>query len=69
MAVNDSFFLELGTMTLAYKAHKFLEENDIKSEVGKISSHDRGCLYGLYVKGRARNEVAVLLRSFGFNFK
>ncbi|MBE6651144.1 MAG: DUF3343 domain-containing protein [Ruminococcaceae bacterium] len=63
MAGKDGFFIELGSITQAHKAQKILEKNGISSNVGKLPSQSRGCSYGIYVSGRKKEEVALLLRA------
>lgn len=63
MTEQDSFFLDLGSMTQAHKAQKLLEERGISSKVGKMQSGIGGCSYGLYVKNKRKEEVTLLLRA------
>ena len=60
---KNSYFLNLGTVTFAHKAKKLLEDNGISATVGKIPSGESGCSYGVYVKGRSKDDVILLLRS------
>lgn len=66
MTERDSCFLNLGSVTQAHKAQKLLEENGISATVGKVPSRDRGCSYGVHVKGRKKEEVILLLRASSF---
>ena len=63
MSERDSFFINLGTITYVHKAQNLLEQNGIKSKVDKKPSSDRGCSYGVFVKGRKKEEVTMLLRA------
>lgn len=63
MSESDSFFINLGSITIAHKAQKLLEQNGIKSKVDKKPSAERGCSYGVYVKGKKKEEVTLLLRA------
>ncbi len=63
MAEQNSYFLELGSITQAHKAQKLLQEKGIVSTVGKKPSSSRGCSYGIHVKGRKKEEVTLLLRA------
>lgn len=60
---KDSYFLNLGSVTLAHKAQKLLENNGISATVGKVPSRDKGCSYGIHVKGRKKEDVILLLRA------
>ena len=66
MAEKDSCFLNLGSVTFAHKAQKLLEQNGISATVGKVPSGDRGCSYGVHVKGRRKEDVILLLRASSF---
>ena len=65
VAESPNYFINLGTVTYAHKAQKILEENSIKSVVGKISDtiSNRGCSYGVYVKSQKKDEATLLLRA------
>ncbi|MBQ5801145.1 MAG: hypothetical protein IIW20_04585 [Clostridia bacterium] len=67
MAKDDGFFINLGTLTIAHKAEKFLKENKIKTTVGKkaLLSSD-GCSWGVFVSGSRKDEVITLLRTASF---
>ena len=65
MSAEDSFFINLGTVTMAHKAKKILEEQRIESTVGKIAAASAGgCSFGVFVKKRKREEVIALLRAY-----
>lgn len=67
VAKEESFFINLGTLTVSHKAQKFLEEKCIKTVVGKkalLSSG--GCSWGVYVKEKKKEEVIALLRANSF---
>ena len=68
MRGNDDFFLDLGTITYAQKAKRLLDSNGIDSTVGKSVSKNmgEGCSYGVFVKGRKKEEVILMLRSQGY---
>lgn len=63
MAEQDNYFIDLGSVTHAHKAQRLLEQNGISASVGKKTSPQRGCSYGVYVKGRKKEEVTLLLRA------
>lgn len=68
MSKDDSFFINLGSLTLAHKAQKILSENSINATVGKTSrASSGGCSWGLYIKGRKKEEVTMLLRAYSIN--
>lgn len=68
MRENDGFFLDLGTITYAQKAKRLLDDNKIVSTVGKGvgRSMGDGCSYGVFVKGKSKEEVILILRSAGY---
>lgn len=66
MTEKDSCFLNLGSVTQAHKAQKYLEQNGISATVGKLPSRERGCSYGVHVKGRKKDDVILLLRAASF---
>lgn len=65
---NDGFYIDLGTITYAQKAKRLLDDNGIASTVGKGvgRSMGEGCSYGVFVRGRNKEEVLLLLRSSGY---
>ncbi|MBQ7897002.1 MAG: hypothetical protein IJ323_01120 [Clostridia bacterium] len=68
MTKDDSFFINLGSLTLAHKAQKILAENSVSATVGKSArAASGGCSWGLYVKGRKKEEVTLLLRAYSIN--
>ena len=65
MSAEDSFFINLGTVTMAHKAKKILTEHSVKATVGKTAmSSAGGCSFGVFVKERKREEVIALLRAY-----
>ena len=66
MAENDSYFLNLGSVTQAHKAQKYLEQKGVSATVGKVPSRERGCSYGIHVKGRKKEDILLLLRASSF---
>ena len=68
VAKDDSFFINLGSLTLAHKAQKILADNAVNATVGKTARASlEGCSWGLYVKGRKKEEVTLLLRAYSIN--
>ena len=64
MSVEDSFFINLGTVTMAHKAKKILSEYSVSATVGKRTSSAGGCSFGVFVKERKRDEAVALLRAY-----
>lgn len=65
MPSDNSFFINLGSLTLSHKAQKILADNKIDSTVVKKAiTESGGCSWGIYVKNRKKEEVIVLLRAF-----
>lgn len=65
MSAEDSFFINLGTVTMAHKAKKILTEHSVPSTVGKRAMTSAGgCSFGIFVKKRKREEVITLLRAY-----
>ena len=65
MSAEDSFFINLGTVTMAHKAKKILTEHSVPSTVGKRAlTSAGGCSFGIFVKERKREEVIALLRAY-----
>ncbi len=66
MTENNTSFINLGSITYAHKAQKFLEERGFSAAVGKVPSASYGCSYGIYVKSRKKDEATLLLRASSF---
>ncbi len=65
-----SYYINLNSMTLALRAQKILEKNDIESTVGKAVGNEvkkYGCSWGVYVKNAPREKVLGLLRCEGIS--
>ena len=64
MMANESFYINLGTMTQALKAEKILIGQNLKVTVGKSSrsGSQGGCSWGVWVKGVERERVINILR-------
>lgn len=65
---TDSFFINLGSLALSHKAQKILTDNSITATVGKQSMlSSGGCTWGVFVKGRKKEDVLLLLRAYSIN--
>ena len=61
---SESFFINLGTMTYALRAEGILKDKGIECRAGKNPEfkNERGCMWGVFVKGAVRESVVNLLR-------
>lgn len=65
MSAEDSFFINLGTVTMAHKAKKILTDHSVPATVGKKAlTSAGGCSFGVFVKERKREEVIAILRAY-----
>ena len=64
MANQESFFINLGSMTKAIKAEKILKNHEIECTVGKrADTGSDGCSWGVFVKDACRQTVINVLRT------
>ncbi len=61
--IDGTFFINLGSITYAYKAQRMLVEAGIKASIGKSTSKSgrMGCSYGINVQSSNRDTVFRML--------
>ncbi len=65
MSKEDTFFVNLGSLSTAHKAEKILKENAVHTKVGKKAlSNSSGCSWGVFVKFTKKDEALSLLRAY-----
>lgn len=65
---QESFYIELGTMTKALRAEKALKEKGIESFVSKSNDKNGGgCVWGVYVKHDDRSRAINIIRCDGIS--
>ncbi len=65
---QESFYIELGTMTKALRAEKILKEKGVECFVSKSSNKNGGgCVWGVYVKNDDRSRAINLIRCNGLS--
>ncbi len=64
MSREESFYINLGSMTQAIRAEKILKSKNIESAVAKNSDilNSNGCSWGVWVKGISRENAINILR-------
>jgi hypothetical protein len=68
MANQESFFINLGSMTQAIKAEKILKAQEVECTVGKrANTSDGGCSWGVFVKDACRQTTVNILRTNAVN--
>ena len=67
MTNTDSYFINLGSMTVSMRAENILKSAGMECTVGKSSEHrsTNGCSWGVYVKIDSREKALNLLRLQG----
>lgn len=65
LSKEDTFFVNLGSLSSAHKAEKILKDNSIHTKVGKKAlSVSNGCSWGVFVKFHKKDEAVALLRAY-----
>ncbi len=63
---DESFYINLGSMTLAMRGKKVLDEKGVECTVSKAKGNlGTGCSWGIYVKNTPREQALNFLRTSG----